>query len=409
MLPSSLREESFSHYPAQARALAVSTLPTLQRIPLAMLPLVLRQLISYDWLFPAEQRELKGQIDYLAALPTAKFDALMQPFAAIQLPRQIIDSDWVNRPNEFAAQLSAFLWSMHQIDGYHRAVEAYMQRITAGLAREAPETSRLTIAVVGAGVKETQLPVFRRLRPHGTLFTSVIADTAWQAIAAAFKNRAEQFPREHTHWYIDGGDPDAVLRATPGINLVSYSELAPAVRKILGLLNRYVNEPPASNTTNVEAMVAYMADLTPRELGFGGAADDPVLQRFAVEILTEGSGTQVYSTTFVQWAARECLHRAEPLTLLVRFRPRQQAAGMNQLQSRDPFAQPTDPEGSLVDADMGAYLTWINQNRLPGADQARFLAWFEDHGTAIAIGPTMAKGATSDTRADLGKILDWMA
>ncbi|MGB6856122.1 MAG: hypothetical protein WBE03_04490, partial [Terracidiphilus sp.] len=71
--------------------MAVASLPTLQRIPLALLPLLLRQLVNYDWLFPAEQRDLKRQIDYLAALPAAEFDALMQPFAAIQLPRQIID------------------------------------------------------------------------------------------------------------------------------------------------------------------------------------------------------------------------------------------------------------------------------------------------------------------------------
>ncbi len=409
MLPSGLRKESFSRYPTQASALAVVSLPTLQRIPLALLPLFLRQLIKYDWLFPPEQRDLKGQIDGLAALPAAEFDALMQPFAAIQLPRQISDMDWVNRPKEFADRLSAFLWSVHQIDAYHRAIETYMQRISASLAMEAPETPRLTIVVVGAGVKETQLPIFRRLRPHGTLFTNVNADSAWPAIAAAFKSRTEQFPREHGHWYIDGGEPNAVLRATPRIDLVSYSELAPAVRKELVLLNRYISNPPASNTTNAEGTIAYMTDLTPLELGLGGAVGDPVLQRFAVEILTEGSGTQVYSTTFVQWAARECLHRARPLTLLARFTPRQQAGTMNQLLARDPFAQPTDAEGSLVDADMGAYYTWINQSRLPGADQARFLAWFEDHGTAIAIGPTMARGATSDTRADLGKILDWMA
>jgi hypothetical protein len=380
----------------------------LQRIPLALLPLFLRQLINYDWLFPPEQRDLKGQIDYLAALPAAEFDALMQPFADLQLPRQISDSDWVNQPKEFAVRLSAFLWSVHQIDGYHGAVEAYMRRIAANVAKDVPETPRLTIAVIGAGVKETQLPVFRRLKPRGALFTSVKADSAWPAIAAAFKTRAEQFPREHAHWYIDGGEPNADLRATPKIDLVSYSELAPAVRKELALLNQYVNDPPASNTTNAEGTIAYMADLTPRELGFGSAAGDPVLQRFAVEILTEGSGTQVYSTTFVQWAARECLHRAQPLTLLARFTPRQVAGTMNQLLARDPFTQPTDAEGSLVDADMGAYYTWINQNRLPDADQARFLAWFEGHGTAIAIGPAAPKGTVSDTPIDLAKVMEWM-
>ena len=50
---------------------------------------------------------------------------------------------------------------------------------------------------------------------------------------------------------------------------------------------------------------------------------------------------------------------------------------MEQLLARDPLQRPQDPEGSLVDADMGAYYTWINQSRLAGADWSRFLVWFE--------------------------------
>ena len=64
---------------------------------------------------------------------------------------------------------------------------------------------------------------------------------------------------------------------------------------------------------------------------------------------------------------------------------------MEQLLDRDPLQQPRDAEGSLIDADMGAYYTWINQSRLPGADQSRFLVWFEDQHLASAIPPTLPK------------------
>ena len=43
--------------------------------------------------------------------------------------------------------------------------------------------------------------------------------------------------------------------------------------------------------------------------------EDQVMQRFDVSLLTEGSGTQIFSTSFAQWAAREALRRAQPLTL----------------------------------------------------------------------------------------------
>lgn len=408
MLPSELRAENFGRYPARARSAAVSALPVFKRIPLALLPLFLRQLINYDWLFPPEKRDLDRQLKYLGALPESKFDSLMQPFAAIHLSPQFIAIDWVNKPKLFGEQLSAFLWSVHQIDEYHRAVKAYQAQIDADLAAALPETARYTMVVIGAEVNKTDLKVFRRLAPQGTLFTGVDANSAWQFLSDTLRTRAQQFPQIHAHWYIDGGDLPADMDSLVGIDIVSYGRLAPAIRKELNLMNQYVTHPPASSTTNVEASSYYMADMNVKELGLDGASN-AVLHRFELDVLTEGAGTQVYSTTFVQWTARECLHRAQPLTLLVRFRPRQQAAAMNELLARDPFTQNAGPLGALVDADMGAYYTWINQGRLPGADQSKFLAWFEGHNIAIAIGPSMAKGTISDASTDLGKILGWMA
>ena len=54
----------------------------------------------------------------------------------------------------------------------------------------------------------------------------------------------------------------------------------------------------------------------------GSTGADAMLTRFQLSLLTEGSGTQVFATTFVQWAAREALRRAQPITLLARFTPR---------------------------------------------------------------------------------------
>jgi hypothetical protein len=131
-----------------------------------------------------------------------------------------------------------------------------------------------------------------------------------------------------------------------------------------------------------------------------------LLNHFRVSIFTEGSGTQIFSTTFVQWASREVLRRAQPLTLLARFAPRQRERPMNELLSgRQPGGE-LDPEGSLVDADMGAYYTWLNLQRLPGAQQSSFLAWFEDHQVAVAVGPSLPRGTESNSPTDLQGLLD---
>jgi hypothetical protein len=130
-----------------------------------------------------------------------------------------------------------------------------------------------------------------------------------------------------------------------------------------------------------------------------------VLNRFQVKLLTEGSGSQIFSTTFAQWTAHEALRRAQPLTLLVRFAPRQRQKPMNELLSSGQSTADLDFTGSLIDADMGAYYNWLNQQRLPGSEQSSFLVWFEGHSQALAIGPALPRGTASNTAADLGELL----
>ena len=133
-----------------------------------------------------------------------------------------------------------------------------------------------------------------------------------------------------------------------------------------------------------------------------------MLERFELKLLTEGSGTQIFSTVFAQWAAREALRRAQPLTLLVRFAPRQRQRPMNELlDSRTLRNRQLDFIGSLIDADMGAYYNWLNQQRLAGAEQSSFLVWFEGHSQALAIGPGTPRGTESRSPADLRQLLEW--
>jgi len=155
-----------------------------------------------------------------------------------------------------------------------------------------------------------------------------------------------------------------------------------------------------------ETLRTLLAQIRPADLGLGKPGDE-VLDRFQVKLLTEGSGTQIFSTTFAQWAARETLRRAQPLTLLVRFAPRQRQRPMNELLSSIQPDAELDPAGSLVDADMGSYYTYLNQQRLTGADKASFLVWFEGQNEAVAIGPAMPRGTESSAPTDLKQLLTW--
>jgi hypothetical protein len=153
-----------------------------------------------------------------------------------------------------------------------------------------------------------------------------------------------------------------------------------------------------------EELRTHLAQLAPVDLGMDESGD-AVLNRFQIKLLTEGSGTQIFSTTFAQWTAREALRRAQSLTLLVRFAPRQRQKPMNELLTSSRGNVELDLAGSLVDADMGAYYSWLNQQRLPGADKSGFLVWFEGQSQALVIGPSIPRGTESTTVADLGELV----
>jgi len=78
---------------------------------------------------------------------------------------------------------------------------------------------------------------------------------------------------------------------------------------------------------------------------------------------------------------------------------------MNELMSSSNSKPEYDFVGSLIDADMGAYYQWINQQRLPGSERSSFLVWFEDHSQALVIAPSMPRGTESNSALSLGELL----
>ena len=401
MLPRDLKPEDFREYPPEARALAVEHLAALRELPLSFLPSLLRELIEYDFKFPVERSAIEKELINLSALSPLDLGEWFSAFAQIHLSRKLERFDWVNDPAQFVEQLSAHLWSTHQQDAFRRAALEYGDRLHAAAPPQPPPLRRLGIAVIGQGVASYDKPLFRKLRPHGAYFSRVAPETAFPQLLQIVAERAKAHPAAYGHWYIDGGaaaDHDASLTC------VSYAALAPVRAALYRKLEKEIERPGMGP----EALRTILARMRPEDLGVGvGKNDDPVLDRFQLKLLTEGSGTQIFSTIFAQWAAREALRRAQPLTLLTRFAPRQRQRPMNELLSGKADPEELDPAGSLIDADMAAYYNWINQQRLPGAEQSSFIAWFEGHGEALAIGPSLPRGTTSNSPCEMKQLLNW--
>ena len=397
MLPQDLKAEQFAGYPPQARALAVAHLDALQQLPLSFAPSLLREVIDYDYKFPAERAAIDRELANLSSLSPAQRKDWFQAFSQLSLSTKLEHFDWINQPAQFVEQLSAYLWTTQQLDEFRKAATVYGDRLRAATPQEALPLRRLGIAVIGQGVATYDAPLFRNLRPHGAYFAGVKAGSGLPLLLNAVAARAKAHPVPYSHWYVDGGQP---ADHSPALTCVSYQGLGPARAALLENIQAEIKRPGMGP----EELRTHLARLAPSDIGMDKAGDE-VLDRFQVKLLTEGSGTQIFSTTFAQWTAREALRRAQPLTLLVRFAPRQRQRPMNELLSSGHGNADLDLAGSVVDADMGAYYNWLNQQRLPGADQSAFLVWFEGHSQAVVIGPSIPRGTESATVADLGELV----
>jgi hypothetical protein len=396
MLPRDLKAEQFAGYPPQARAVAVAHLAALQQLPLSFVPSLLREVIDYDYRFPAERKAIDKELANLSSLSPPQVSDWFQAFSQLSLSTNLENSDWINQPARFVEQLSAHLWTTQQLDAFRKAATAYGDRLRAATPPDPIPVRRLGIAVIGQGVSEYDAPLFRKLRPQGAYFAGVKPGNGLALLLNAVEDRAKANPAPYGHWYIDGGQP---IDHSPLLTCVSYQALEPVRAALLHDIQTQIQKPGMGP----EELRTHLAALAPPDLGMSKAGDE-VLDRFQVRLLTEGSGTQIFSTTFAQWTAREAMRRAQPLTMLVRFAPRQRQRPMNELLSTDRGNADLDLAGSLVDGDMGAYYNWINQQRLPAAKDSAFLVWFEGHNQAVAIGPSIPRGTVSTTVADLGEL-----
>jgi hypothetical protein len=400
MLPRDLKPEQFSAYPPEARKLVTNYIAALQRLPLSFLPSLLRESIDFDYKFPAERKALERELANLNSLSAEQLQEWLQGFAQIHLSAALENFDWINAPAQFVEQLSSYLWTTHQLDAFRAAAMTYADRLHAAVPPEPPSAPRLGITVVGQGVASYQEPLFRKLRAHGAYYSQVNPENGLRMLLDAVAARAKAHPAPYAHWYIDGGKQ---AECDAALTTVSYAALEPARAALLGKMRAEIDRPGMGP----EVLRTRLAQLRPADLAF--RTGDEVLDRFRIKMLTEGSGTQIFSTTFAQWTAREALRRAQPLTLLVRFAPRQRQKPMNELLAATLEPAELDAVGSLVDADIAAYYNWLNQQRLPGTNQSSFLVWFEDHTQALAIGPASPRGTTSTNEVSLPDLLTSLA
>src|SRR5579864_3403606 len=149
MLPRDLKALDFAGYPPESRKLVTSYLSTLQQLPLSFLPGLLRELIDYDFKFPAERTAREEELSNLSGLSRDHLKDWFRGFEEIRLTPQLESFDWVKAPAQFVEQLSAHLWSTHQLDTFRNASTEYADRLRAAVPPERPPIPRLGITIMG--------------------------------------------------------------------------------------------------------------------------------------------------------------------------------------------------------------------------------------------------------------------
>jgi hypothetical protein len=396
MIPAELKAEDFRSYPAESQRVAMRYLEVLRRLPAAVCPSFLQQIQNIPTSFPVETRLLCMQLDALKAMPLDGYNAIAEPLRRIDLTKQIYRLDWVNQPATFVTEMTAWLWSSGQIDRFRQGAHA----LFAALPQSQSNQGRLVMIVMGQGARSPE-PEFGRLRKMGVLVRNFNEPDVAMRLVQAVTDRAAADPAPYAHWYVDGGTPWSVPAYATGVQHVSYRSLAPLRVRVLARMKDSI----FSGDAGTEALQTRLSGLTPEALGAGEIVSDPVLQRFYTELFTLSSGPQIFSTSFTQWAGRELMRRAQPKTVLLRYAPRQHHRSFDEMVAQAEAETTLDPEGSLRDAEMGAYYGWLETRRMAPSSAITFLVWLEETSKLLVIAPSAPAGTETSTPLTLNQIL----
>src|SRR5882757_934065 len=269
-----IRGEQFHNYPPQAQHVASANITLLQQLPLAFLPLLLREIIVYDWKFPAERDEIDRQVRYLGSLTPDQLSSVMGSFAKLNLSPDLQAMDWVGAPVRFSEKLSAYLWATHQIDDFSRSAEEYIKVFNTAVPEPVIPAPRLGIAVIAEEISKTNYPLFLKLRRKGVYFDHVDPGSNYKLLLDTVTARAKLHPSPYAHWCIEGAEQGTANGSL--IAAVAYDSLQPVRKQLIHKMQQV-----SASQGGPEILRTRLAETEPSELGMKHVIDDPVLSPFA--------------------------------------------------------------------------------------------------------------------------------
>jgi len=382
----------------------------LARLPRTFVPALNEQMRGWDLLFPAEQRSIRAQLDWLARLPGAQFDDLFLPVKQLEAHMEL--PAWNLASERLSIDDTSILVRSPYYPQWRAAVEKVFAQIDAGIAsgRAQALPNRLVVCTLPAGLPLESGALWPRLEkqgrwipvqaPCGTMLGPLV-----EAVASR-KPRPETEPVERT-WALECDSRITQMPAAAQLVALSFDALGPVRREFLKRLNVIPKD--------LRAMDATYNDL--RRLEFKAAAplETARIREFVRTLFLSGNGALLFGNSFVEWGSVEVLRRVQPEALFCGFgiRPKLKPFSSVVLFEDQNRANPTrdqpDPAGSLIDILPLAEYVYLSASRQP-AHTAVIFAVPELDRLLILARPEFLPLGRRLAAADLcARAVDWLA
>jgi len=335
----------------------------LSRLPATFAAALGDQCRQWPLLFPAEQRPLRAQVDWLARLPRERFDQLFAPLLSMEkrmaLPRWDTSGGLSVRDVGILARSPLYPQWRAEVEKVFSHIEE-----TAGASAVPATLPRLLVCVLPPGIPPSE-PWWPQAAKEGT----------WLALDRPFGEMLHAFavaiagrrcppaldPVERT-WVLasDTGSADAA-----GATVLSWDSLEPLRNEFLRRLNTVQRDLRSVDETSAELKRADISRLLPAPL-----VANARVREFVRSLFLSGNGSLVFVNSFVEWGASEALRRAQPQALVAVFGIRRKLKPFSSVvlfedQHRsNPTPDEDDVAGSLVDAAMLAQYVYLGAQRV---------------------------------------------
>jgi hypothetical protein len=340
----------------------------LAKLPRTFVPALNEQMRNLDSLFPAEQRAILTEVDWIGRLPDARFRALFEPLKQLEAKMEL--PNWDLNAERLSIRDTGILVRSPYYPQWRSQVTQIFEQIDAGIAaeRKTPLANRLLVCVLPAGLAVPSGPVWPRLetkgrwldldQPFAEMLEPFAAAVSARPPAASLESVERTWVLEYNSRADSAGGAEACV--------LSFDALGPIRREFLVRLNTIHKDLRSADAVFEDLRRTDFHKLLPE-----GMEREPRIREFIRNLFLSGNGSMLFGNSFVQWGAAEVIRRVQPQALFCCFGIRPKLKPFSSVvlfedQNRaNPVADQPDPEGSLVDARLLTEYVYLTASRHP--------------------------------------------